>query len=117
MQSLLSSGNHVKITKFPNAPEGWSIKEATEIAIKQGILLSKDHLIALRAIQEYSATHEGRDANVREIHDALNEKFHPQGGIRYLYELFPGGPVAQGYLIAGLQPPAGAINKSFGSVQ
>jgi len=46
----------------------------------------------------------------------LGEKFHRQGGIRHLYQLFPGGPVAQGCRIAGLKAPAGATDKGFGSV-
>jgi tRNA 2-thiouridine synthesizing protein E len=55
--------------------------------------------------------------NMRELHDALDEKFHPQGGMKYLYKLFPGGPVAQGCRLAGIDVPAGAVDKSFGSVQ
>ena len=52
---------------------------------------------------------------MREIHDALEEKFHYKGGLKYLYDLFPGGPVAQGCKIAGLHIPAGATDKGFGS--
>src|SRR5574341_927751 len=47
---------------------------------------------------------------------ALDEKFHRQGGIRRLYLLFPGGPVAQGCPLAGLKAPAGATDRGFGSV-
>jgi tRNA 2-thiouridine synthesizing protein E len=54
---------------------------------------------------------------VRELHDALDERFHARGGIKFLYEQFPGGPIAQGCRFAGLQAPAGAADKSFGSVQ
>jgi tRNA 2-thiouridine synthesizing protein E len=54
--------------------------------------------------------------NKRELHDALEEKFHIQGGLRYLYRIFPGGPVAQGCRLAGLKVPEGAIDKAFGSV-
>jgi tRNA 2-thiouridine synthesizing protein E len=53
---------------------------------------------------------------MRELHDALDENFHGKGGLKYLYQLFPGGPVAQGCRIAGLKAPAGATDKSFGSV-
>ena len=54
---------------------------------------------------------------VRELLDALDEKFHGKGGLKYLYSLFPGGPVAQGCRIAGLQAPAGSTDMGFGSVQ
>jgi tRNA 2-thiouridine synthesizing protein E len=30
--------------------------------------------------------------------------------------LFPGGPLAQGCRLAGLEPPAGAFDPSYGSV-
>jgi len=68
-----------------------------------------------RALQEYFA--KNASVNVRHLHDALEEHFHGRGGLRFLYELFPGGPVAQGCRIAGLQPPAGSTDRSFGSVQ
>jgi tRNA 2-thiouridine synthesizing protein E len=102
---------------FPDAPEDWTIQEAENIAKQQGIALSEDHLRVVRALQEYSSKHKNEKPNVRELHDALDENFHRQGGIKYLYGVFPGGPVAQGYLIAGIEPPANATNKSFGSVQ
>ena len=57
-----------------------------------------------------------KQINVRELHDALDEKFHLSGGMKYVYSLFPGGPIAQGCKLAGLQPPAGSIDKGFGSV-
>ena len=66
-------------------------------------------------LQGYFAAHER--PNVRELHDALDESFHARGGLRYLYTLFPGGPVAQGCRFAGLKAPSGAADKSFGSVQ
>ena len=103
--------------EFPNAPEGWTIEEAESVAGKQGIVLSEEHLRAIRSLQGYANNHEDEKTNVREIHDALDESFHQQGGMTYLYGMFPGGPVAQGYLIAGLEPPANAKNESFGSVQ
>ena len=59
--------------------------------------------------------HESNRINMRELHDALDEKFHHKGGIKYLYNLFPGGPIAQGWRLGGLQHPAGALDKGFGS--
>jgi tRNA 2-thiouridine synthesizing protein E len=75
-----------------------------------------EHWDAVRALQEYYARHEGPGVNMRELHDALDEKFHRQGGIRHLYVLFPGGPIAQGCRMAGLKAPAGATDRGFGSV-
>ncbi len=70
----------------------------------------------VRALQEYYARHPDSRVNLRELHDALDEKFHRQGGRKYLFGLLPGGPVAQGCRLAGLQPPARAVQSGFGSV-
>jgi len=102
--------------RFPHAPAGWTPALAIEAARRESLELGEHHWEALRALQEYYARHEGSAANLRELHDALDEKFHRLGGIRKLYLLFPGGPVAQGCRIAGLKAPAGATDKGFGSV-
>ncbi|HJS39012.1 MAG TPA: TusE/DsrC/DsvC family sulfur relay protein [Burkholderiales bacterium] len=101
---------------FPHAPEGWTRARALEAAKQEGLELGEEHWTALRALQEYYAKHETPGVNMRELHDALDEKFHARGGIRHLYVLFPGGPIAQGCRIAGLKAPAGAIDRGFGSV-
>jgi len=101
---------------FPHAPADWTPALALESARREGLELGEEHWEALRALQGYYARHEAIVVNLRELHDALDEKFHRQGGIRHLYRLFPGGPVAQGCRIAGLKAPAGAIDKGFGSV-
>jgi len=101
---------------FPHAPEGWTRARALETAKQERLELGDGHWTALRALQEYYAKHETPGVNMRELHDALDEKFHAQGGIRHLYVLFPGGPIAQGCRIAGLKAPAGAIDRGFGSV-
>lgn len=101
---------------FPHAPAGWTPALAAASARAEGLELGAEHLDALRALQEFFARHEATAINLRELHDALDEKFHRQGGIRHLYLLFPGGPVAQGCRIAGLKAPAGATDRGFGSV-
>jgi len=105
-----------KNIEFPHAPEGWSRAVALEAARAESLDLGADHWEALSALQEYFARHASTAINLRELHDALDEKFHRQGGLKHLYRLFPGGPVAQGSRIAGLKPPAGAADKGFGSV-
>lgn len=105
------------MSEFPFAPVGWTRSDAEETARQENLELTDDHLKVVDAIQEYFAKHDKPDMNMRELHDALDEKFHPQGGMKYLYRLFPGGPVAQGCRLAGIDVPAGAVDKSFGSVQ
>jgi len=102
--------------RFPNAPEGWSTETASGIARQEGLQLGEDHWDVVRALQEYWVRHQEAAVNLRELHDALDERFHGKGGMRFLYTLLPGGPVAQGCRLAGLQAPAGAVDRGFGSV-
>ncbi len=101
---------------FPHAPPDWTTAAALEAARREGLEPGADHWEALRALHEYYARHADIAINLRELHDALDEKFHRKGGIKGLYLLFPGGPVAQGCRLAGLKAPAGATDKGFGSV-
>ncbi len=104
-----------RYSKFPDCPEDWSPEQASEIAAAEGIALTDDIWEVVRALQHYFATHDF--PNMRELHDALDEHFHVKGGMKYLYTVLPGGPVAQGCRLAGLTPPAGSVDLSFGSVQ
>ena len=101
---------------FPYAPEDWSEVEATKLAHAEGVELGVDHLDLLRALQEYFWKHHIHDIKVRDLQDALDEKFYRKGGIKYLYVLVPKGPIAQGCRYAGLPIPTGAVDSSFGSV-
>ncbi len=100
---------------FPNAPHNWDKGAASTLAEQQGVDLTDAHWDAISGLQDYFSRHEFSNKR-RELTDALEEKFHAQGGLKYLYRLFPGGPVAQGCRIAGLQPPSGSVDQSFGSV-
>ena len=113
---ILHPHRHSGSPDFPNAPAQWTPQAARRVAQELDLELSEDHWQVVRAIQEYSARNEG-SLNVRQLLDALNEKFHSKGGLKYLYRLLPGGPVAQGCKLAGLTPPAGSVDKGFGSVQ
>ena len=118
MRDILNPGLKVnKSADFPYAPEDWSKSAAETIASKEGIQLRDDHWKMVSALQEYFSKHDESELNMRELRDALDEKFHSKGGIKYLYGLFPSGPVAQGCRLAGLPVPPGAQNNSFGSVQ
>ena len=111
-----SASGSRKDPKFPNAPAGWTPETASKAAQQNGLKLGEDHWEALSALQTYYARHAQAIINVRDLHDALDEKFHGKGGMKYLYQLFPAGPIAQGCLMAGLKAPAGAVDNGFGSV-
>ena len=98
---------------FPHAPKDWDIKSAEQAAKEDGLQLNDDHWELIRALQEYY--HRVEFPKLRQVKDALDEKFHSRGGMKYLYKITPGGPVAEGCRLAGLEVPAGAIDKSFGS--
>lgn len=112
-KQILAQGNTNE--DFPYAPEEWAVAQAKEIARTENIKLTDDHWNVIRALQEYFAKHEDK-IKIRDLHDALDERFHHQGGFRYLYTLFPDGPVAHGCKLAGLEVPTGVVDESFGSV-
>jgi tRNA 2-thiouridine synthesizing protein E len=102
--------------EFPSAPDGWTPATAQIAARELDLELGEDHWQVIRALQDYYARHPD-SINVRKLLDALEEKFHIKGGVKYLYQLLPGGPVAQGCKLAGLQAPSGSVDRGFGSVQ
>jgi TusE/DsrC/DsvC family sulfur relay protein len=102
---------------FPHAPLDWTRDEATRIAREEGLELNEDHWETVRALQTYYANHEDDTViNLRDLHDALDEHFHAKGGLKYLYTIFPGGPIVQSCRLAGLKAPFMASDTSFGSV-
>ena len=105
-----------RLETFPHAPVEWSVETALETARKEGIDLEKDHWAVIFALQEFFAHYDNPSRmNRRALHDALNEKFYYKGGLKYLYRLLPGGPIAQGCRLAGLEAPAGSVDQSYGS--
>jgi tRNA 2-thiouridine synthesizing protein E len=111
------SGDQPADPDFPHAPPGWTRQDALGVAQTEGLILGDGHWEAVCALQAYFARHDDIPSiNLRELHDALDEHFHHAGGIKYLYRLFPGGPIAQGCRVAGLKAPFLATDMSFGSV-
>lgn len=103
-------------TDFRFAPLDWTPEKARSAAAKEGLTPGDDHWALVRSLQEFYARHHDVAINLRELQDALEEKFHHKGGMKFLYTLFPAGPVAQGCRLAGLRPPAGTTDRGFGSV-
>jgi len=115
MQDIMNPGATTRDPRFPHAPSDWSPEDAERTASSEEVTLSDDHWEVIRSLQSYFESDE--HPNTRALHDALDEHFHGRGGLKYLYEIFPGGPVAQGCRLAGLNPPPGAVDTSFGSVK
>ena len=117
LEAIVDAGNETGIdAQFPHSPPGWTRESAFRTAQQEGLKLDADHWEAVRALQSYCARHAETAIDLRELHDALDELFHSKGGMKYLYQIFPAGPVAQGCRLAGLKAPAGVTDKGFGSV-
>lgn len=93
----------------------WSPKVAAEAAEKEGLLLEEAHWRVVAWLRE-RFREEGPEWRAREVTRALAEEFAEEGGLRYLYTLFPRGPLAQGCRLAGLPLPVGVLDPAFGSV-
>ena len=93
----------------------WSEALALERANAEGIRMTDDHWGVVRFLRE-RYRHAGPSGHAREISQAMEEAFHAQGGSRWLYRLFPGGPVRQACFLAGLPVPGDSSNASFGNV-
>ncbi len=102
---------------FPHAPADWVREDAERVAAEEGLELGEAQWELVRALQEFYHRHEDSGPiNLRELHDALDERFHARGGRKYLFELMPGGPVAQGARLAGVKAPPEVASAGFGSV-
>lgn len=115
MDDILHPGLNDTPPGYPHAPPGWSPTDGEQAIADYGLVLGADHWKVVCALQEYFARHENQVNNLRELHDALEEKFHRQGGRRYLFQLFPKGPVVQGCRLAGLEVPAGRNDPASGA--
>ena len=101
---------------FRFAPPDWTPDMAREAARAEHLSLGEDHWNVVRGLQEFYARQTVAPVSLRDLQDALEEKFHHKGGMKYLYTLFPGGPIVQGCRLAGLKAPTGATDRGFGSV-
>ncbi len=116
MKAILDpTGQDERDESFPNAPRGWSREFASEQAVADDLELSEDHWEVIRVLQACYADEE--DPPVRRVADALEARFSDKGGRKHLFQLLPGGPIAQGCRLASLVPPPGSVDKSFGSVR
>lgn len=94
----------------------WNESQAAETAREMGIALTDDHWKVIKFLRVHYENN-GQLRHARELTEALDERFEEEGGSRWLYRLFPHGPVNQGARIAGVPAPADSTDKSFGSVQ
>lgn len=97
------------------ALEPWSKNIAIDLASKEGITLTPAHWEVIEALRNHYQEY-GPDANARSLMNCMESEFADRGGKKYLYDLFPRGPVNQACRIAGLPLPPHSTDPSFGSV-
>lgn len=94
--------------------ERWSPLIVKQMAQEEGIEeLTEAHWHVIYALRNYYREN-GRASSAREVMRVLEEDFVDEGGRRFLYELFPKGPVSQGSRLAGIPLPPYSSDPSFG---
>lgn len=85
-----------------------------ERANQEGFELTSDHWDAIDfVIDVYETCPECRHA--RELSEMLDSEFKDQGGRKYLYRLFPSGPVRQISDLVQLKQLENEIDEGFGT--
>ena len=99
------------LTELPD----WSESTAKELAQQDGIELTDEHIEILQYLRKYYDKN-GQGYNARTLLNVMEFEFGQWSGKRYLYTLFPRGPVSQGCKYAGIPLPPNCNDASFGSV-
>ncbi|HEX8978509.1 MAG TPA: TusE/DsrC/DsvC family sulfur relay protein [Parasulfuritortus sp.] len=94
--------------------EPWTEDQAKHMAHEEDLELSDEHMEVICWLRDHFAEC-GPAENGRMLSRAMEDNFAEQGGLKYLYHLFPRGPVYQGCRLAGLPLPPYSIDPSFGS--
>ena len=92
----------------------WSPFVAARRAEAEGLVLDDDHWLVIFYLRQRYRD-QGNEVSARVLLRDLEHKLFDHVDRRHLYELFPGGPIAQGSRIAGLPLPPGTLDPSFGS--
>jgi tRNA 2-thiouridine synthesizing protein E len=94
--------------------QDWSRNKSAKLARHEGISLTDEHWDVIAYLRKQYLEH-GLPRFARTTARALSKQFAAQGGNKYLYSLFTGGPVTQGSRLANLRIPANATDTSFGT--
>jgi tRNA 2-thiouridine synthesizing protein E len=81
-----------------------------------GLDLTDKHWEVIKFLRVHFENVGAKMPPAHELTQTLEERFADQGGLRYLYELFPDGPLNQGGRIAGIAVSSDVTDPSFGSV-
>lgn len=93
----------------------WSHEIARELARTEGLELTEAHFAVLDYLRNYVIEQGGSRENAHKLLRTLEDRFATEGGGRWLYSLFPGGPIRQGTKIASLPEAPHVVDTSFGT--
>ena len=96
--------------------DGLGETHVREMAFRDSISLTNEHLGVIECLRDYYLEF-GEAEKGRDLEEMLDEIFAGHGGRKYLWYLFPNGPVTQGMRIAGLPVPPHTGDKGFGTVR
>ena len=96
--------------------DGLDKNHVHQTAEKEGLALTSEHLGVVECLRDYYLEF-GHAENGRDLEEMLDDIFSGHGGRKFLWYLFPDGPVSQGMRIAGLPLPPHTGDKGFGTVR
>ncbi len=94
--------------------QDWNREKIARLAQNEDISLNDEHRAVIAYLRN-SYIEYGLPRFPRTTARALNRQFSAQGGSKYLYGLFAGGPVTQDSRLANLRTPANATDVPFGA--
>ena len=113
-QDTETSSQYAGIRLAELIDQDWNRNKSAKLAMLEGISLTDQHRDVIDYLRKQYLKH-GLPGFARTTARALNKQFTAQGGNKYLYSLFAGGPVTQGSRLANLRIPANATDVSFGT--
>lgn len=113
-QQTETSGRNHSDRQAELAGQHWNRARSQALAREEGVEFSNGHWDVVMFLRRHYLEH-GLPITARVTAKALRNHFTKRGGNKYLYRLFPGGPVTQGSRLANVRTPACATDPSFGT--
>jgi TusE/DsrC/DsvC family sulfur relay protein len=111
MRSIEINGKALDIDDdgYLNNQDDWNTDVASYFATTEDIEMTPLHWEVVNFLREYYKYYQIAPM-VRILVKEIGKRFGPdKGTVKYLYELFPGGPAKQACKIAGLPRPTGCV--------
>lgn len=109
-----ASSQHTNVRFTELDDQQWDRDKSNKLAYKEDISMTDAHWDVIVFLRRYYIE-TGLPRFARTTSRALNKQFLTLGGSKYLYSLFPGGPVTQGSRLANLRTPPLSTDLCFGS--